>query len=335
MSFLNAARLGLSYQLKAAKLSYPPPFIYLEPTSSCNLMCPMCPVSDKTTYRKGEFMDMDLFESLARQMEVLKPNYVVFHLGGEPLLNPDLPTMIRRIHGMGIRTTLSTNGVLLHQRNAELLIDAGLDLIRVDFYSDKRRFEAMRRGAGWEIVKNNIAVFLAAKRSRAVMRPALRIKSLHFKNDPVSSSLEMEAIRAHFPGMRIEEIEVQEVHSFSGAFADGVKEDPRYKIPRQRGRYYPCRHAWSGIAIQANGDAVPCCRDLLGSYILGSARETSIEDLWNSEKYVDLREKQIEGRCGEISICRNCTAPWEGMTPYRLMRRALREKLSSYLSGGL
>lgn len=53
--------------------------------------------------------------------------------GGEPLLHPELPNMVRYATSLALRTYITTNGTLLGQR-IDALYDAGLRLATVGFY---------------------------------------------------------------------------------------------------------------------------------------------------------------------------------------------------------
>jgi MoaA/NifB/PqqE/SkfB family radical SAM enzyme len=99
-------------------------------TAECNLRCEGC--------RYGrDFMPhsqlplpivMDLLED-ARHAGFER----VRLYGGEPLLHKDLPAMIRRTLDLGMRASVTTNGLLLGRRMDELY-DAGLRVLTIGFY---------------------------------------------------------------------------------------------------------------------------------------------------------------------------------------------------------
>lgn len=322
MKLMNSIKAGLvflSYQFKFSKLPYSPRIVYIEPTNICNLQCVMCPEGRMTKYRKRTQMDMDLFEKILNQLKEIKPLIVSFHLSGEPLLNKNLPLMVKKVKEIGIDTNFSSNGMLLDKETAEKLIDAQLDLIRIDFYSDKEKFESLRKGAKWETVRDNIKQLIELKKEKKSHKPMILIQSLRFKNEDPTDNSEVENIKKIFPELDSGNVVVFEAHSFSGEFADDTKEDERFKVDRDPSKYYPCRHAWGGIAITCNGTVVPCCRDILGSYVLGNVNENTIMEIWNGEKFTELRRLQAEGKYDQITLCKNCTALWEGFKPTHLI----------------
>jgi len=48
----------------------------------------------------------------------------------------------------------------------------------------------------------------------------------------------------------------------------------------------PCLEPWSGFQINAFGNAYPCL-----SYSVGSVREKGLKEIWNSNKFIDFRNK--------------------------------------------
>lgn len=54
---------------------------------------------------------------------------IQFYFQGEPLLNKDLPQMIREAHEAGLYTIVSTNSQAMTPELAEALVKSGLDRI--------------------------------------------------------------------------------------------------------------------------------------------------------------------------------------------------------------
>jgi cyclic pyranopterin phosphate synthase len=67
--------------------------------------------------------------------------------GGEPLLHPDLPDMVRHATSLGLRTYITTNGTHLGQR-IEALHEAGLRLATIGFYGLDPAYTAHTGRAG-------------------------------------------------------------------------------------------------------------------------------------------------------------------------------------------
>ena len=88
-----------------------PRSIYIEPTSRCNELCQQCP---RTLLSREDDRDLsfDNFRYIVDQFPVL--DRVVLHGLGEPLLNKDLPHMIRYLKERGTYVLFNSNGIALN-----------------------------------------------------------------------------------------------------------------------------------------------------------------------------------------------------------------------------
>ncbi len=85
-------------------------------TTKCNLNCPMC-------YRfQGDRSRLDLSSKRRVFQRLIRENvHKVTFAGGEPLLDADLPMLVRLLSRQGVKTALCTNGELLSDSLLELL----------------------------------------------------------------------------------------------------------------------------------------------------------------------------------------------------------------------
>ncbi len=99
-----AARLGPSFVLRRPALFQG--FLYL--THRCNLRCLYCnfPFQEISELSTGQWL------RVIDQLADLGVRRVTF-LGGEPLLRPDLPDLLRHARRRGLACVLSTNGILV------------------------------------------------------------------------------------------------------------------------------------------------------------------------------------------------------------------------------
>jgi MoaA/NifB/PqqE/SkfB family radical SAM enzyme len=79
-------------------------------TTRCNSRCRTCSIWNDPKYKSAESSLIERLQLLA-EMKALGFRSIDF-TGGEPLLYPKLPLLIRRAHQLGFFTSLTTNGTL-------------------------------------------------------------------------------------------------------------------------------------------------------------------------------------------------------------------------------
>ena len=101
----------------------------------------MCPLG-KSIYKPGGAISMELFDKIVSEISKYKDwiKLVCLSRNGEPLLNKNLPEMVKKLKNAGIkRVNFSTNASALNEKNSKELLKAGLDEIRfsIDGYTKK------------------------------------------------------------------------------------------------------------------------------------------------------------------------------------------------------
>jgi len=106
-------------------------------TAHCNLRCVGCRYG--RDYMSGSSLDKG---TVCRALEDGRAGgaEIVRLYGGEPLLHPDLPAMVKHAVKLGYVTYVTTNGMLLDQRIDELF-EAGLRDITIGFYGIGDRYD--------------------------------------------------------------------------------------------------------------------------------------------------------------------------------------------------
>ncbi len=139
-------RVAWHYKRGNARLPYAPLRLWVEPTSFCNLKCPMCTSKDIPEDKIG-YMDWGLYKKIIDEARDFVYDINLF-LGGESLFHKRLPDMIRYAKENGIGTRLSTNATVLTKEKREALLDAGLDFIIFSFDGyEKEVYENIRVNA--------------------------------------------------------------------------------------------------------------------------------------------------------------------------------------------
>jgi radical SAM protein with 4Fe4S-binding SPASM domain len=68
----------------------------------------------------------------------------------------------------------------------------------------------------------------------------------------------------------------------------------------------PCHYLGRSLSIYYDGSVIPCDMDYKGELALGSLKDFSIKEIWNSKKYKNLVEAHRDNRRSEIFPCDRC-----------------------------
>ncbi len=112
--------------LKAAVDPSRPLLAQIVITQRCNLSCGYCYEFDKVS----KPVDFDLLKARIRELKRLKVVFVTLN-GGEPLLHPQAPELVRYIAQHGMIPMMNSNGWLLTPEKIQQLNDAGLFGIQI------------------------------------------------------------------------------------------------------------------------------------------------------------------------------------------------------------
>jgi MoaA/NifB/PqqE/SkfB family radical SAM enzyme len=121
-----------------------PRVVFIEVTNRCNLLCETCP----RTYLTREplkTLSFDEFVFIADQFPEMRR--ATLHGIGEPLLNQELPRMIRYLKGRSVQVLFNSNGTLLTPRWQEELVHSDLDEFRCSIDGARAETYARIRGA--------------------------------------------------------------------------------------------------------------------------------------------------------------------------------------------
>ena len=144
----------------------------LHVTNRCNLTCAHCSVdSGRTPYSE---MPADVWTDLIEQAVGMGCQY--FDLtGGEPVLYPDVGSLIRRVVAAGGHVELQSNGLLLSVERLRALRDAGLRDLVISLDGERPTHDVMRGRAGAfdttvEAIRRAVDFGFAVRVTRVVAR---------------------------------------------------------------------------------------------------------------------------------------------------------------------
>jgi MoaA/NifB/PqqE/SkfB family radical SAM enzyme len=138
-----------AYRLPEGSLRGPvveagPKVVFIEVTNRCNLFCETCP---HTYFQREPLTSLSLneFINIAEQFPLMQR--ALLHGIGEPLLNRELPEIIKYLKGRNIEVIINSNGTLLTPQWQEKIVASGLDQYRCSIDGAKDETYARIRGA--------------------------------------------------------------------------------------------------------------------------------------------------------------------------------------------
>ena len=290
-------RLGLlkSYLLRKSRVPGGPLSLAIESTAKCNLFCPMCP--RENIYFPPKDMEISLFKKIIDEGKDFLEFAVPYGVG-EPLLNPEIFDMIAYCRKVGVPCGISTNATILTTDASRKLIEAGLDYVIFAFDgATKETFETYRKGADFDKVRDNIHGFLRVKKElKSRIFCIVQMVALKDNRTEIPDLIRMWRVDG------IDEIRIKkdEVHNEGSAIPGDSGNRPPLR--------YPCYLLWRGpMYIHYDGTVYPCCYIYPDSPI-GNVKRSTLQEIWNSEGMVQLREAHVRRDLRDYKACQNCPA---------------------------
>lgn len=353
-AFLNYLRSKYEMYTGALRVQSYPYFLTLEPSDVCQLRCPTCVTGIENEYRRkknGEpltfrsnrsKLSTTFFDQLLDEMgEYLF--LIIFYNFGEPLLNADLPQLIRKAKQWEIETDINTNlSLKLSDERIEDLLTSGIDYIytSIDGFTQET-YEVHRVGGNIELVKNNLERLVKA-RERLGLDTTITYNMLvfSFNEHEVDDARQYAGdlginfnsreafvhnpnwLPSHRKGEQPKQTPLSVL--MPDEFGDVVTiGDSKYKRGEQIQVWSPlpdvlppqpsrCGWHYGYSVVTAGGSVAPCCGVAKEDYDFGQLKpgETSFADVWNNPFYqksrADFAGKHIAEFDGVNNICARC-----------------------------
>lgn len=298
--WLRLVRLFYHYRQGSFHLPYLPVRMWVELTSYCNYRCVMCPNKNLTPAQKG-YMDFNLYRKIIDQCKDFIFDLNLAHRG-ESLLHPQLIEMIEYASERNLFTRLHTNGSLLTEKISPQLISSGLDRISFSFDGyDKPTYEKIRQGGDFQKTLTNIIRFLEIKKETHSSKPVAALEVINFNQKNSSSLIKAKQnFKDQFKDLPLDEFMMKELHNWAGEL----------EKKKDSSTYSTCPFPWNALVIFWDGAVLPCTQDFFGYYILGNAEHTSLRDLWNSSRIINLRKKLVNKDIQSLKACAHCDRAW-------------------------
>jgi len=267
-----------------------PSVFRVEPSGACNLKCIHCPTG---VLGGNGIMSEEVFDKVFGEMERIKPDIVYLYFGGEPFLNKDIFSMVRRIKALGATIMIVTNGMLLTDSMLHEIVDSGLDEIGFSTAGDSpEENDEIRVGSDYQKVAATIERLIEIRGDA----PKIQISNCQLTY-PLSGRVP-DFLKDEFGEYCGVTLNVHGALRWPGLPLNGFRVSERFL------EYNHCERLLTDIGIRWNGDVVPCCFDITSSYVIGNIMESSIDELWHNARYEKLRASIREREY--LPLCQDC-----------------------------
>ena len=275
-----------------------PLWMLLELTHKCPLECPYC-------YNQLDFAKIDdkmQKEDWLRVMEEAREMGVVQigFSGGEPLLNKDLPELIKKASGLGFYTNLITSGVGAEEGLVKKLKEAGLKNVQIGIQSSEKEIMTL-------LTNNKTAYEQKIKFAKEVKEAGMQIvinATIHKLNiDHVDKIIEfahnlgaeyLEIANVQYYGWALENIDkllpskeqITEAKRVTNIYRDNKENKMKvfFVVPDYHEvRPKACMNGWGStfLTINPEGDALPCNMANTLPLKFPNVKNFPLQDIWN------------------------------------------------------
>ena len=276
--------------------------VNIEISNICNLQCSFCP----EVIRAKKLIEIDLFEKVISQVAPLT-DQVCFHLMGDPLVHPKLAELVEICDRYQVKIFFVTNGVLLREKQAELLLHPAFRQVNFSLHSFFDNFKDQSPDVYLERIFSYTE--LAFER-----RPDLYINyRLWNLDDPLGTGEKnremLRRIEARFNIQIDPERDVRREKSAKIKNRLYLHFDTEFVWPALElpvlGDSGTCYGLSNHFGVLVDGTVVPCCLDKEGSIPLGNIIDLPIEEILQAPRSRQILKGFQNGRLVE-DLCKRC-----------------------------
>ncbi|MGN9133999.1 radical SAM/SPASM domain-containing protein [Clostridium sp. HCP1S3_B4] len=279
-----------------------PYVIMIDPVGAiCNFKCNFCPCNN-STYKKElrqHIMSLDMFEKVIEDISKFpnKIKAIDLYGFGEPLLNRNLPIMIKKLKEKNIceKIRITTNASLLTHELSEKLVESGLDYMKISLEGLRKEdyLNLCEYNIDFDKFIENIKYLYSISREK--MEIGIKIVSTSLKNEE-DKILFLNKFTPISDYTFIEDI--QDIWAEFHEIKD---------VKRIQNKNHICSYPFTHMIIHSNGDIGICCFDWKHGTSYMNVNNVSVVDAWNSKELKEIRLKHLRKQRKKINYCNNCT----------------------------
>jgi len=286
-----------------------PQMVDVELTNHCNLNCLFC--GQQTMTRNKGFISQELLEKVVDECVKYKTP-IRFIRWGEPFFHPEIIYFIEYIKSKGLLLHITTNGLLLTEKRMKDLINLELDSLIFSFQgATKERYEIMRNTNQYDILKENILKLVKLRGHRD--KPYIHITSTMTDE----TKKEIDAFKNYW-GKIVDLVTIGKTNLSRLSIGqmkslEAIKKLEILKEQEVVGRFYrPCTEVYQKLSVDWDGKVSCCCADWDNFLTIGDINKTTLKNVWNCSKKLNLFRELLNGKCYKsLTLCSVCFHTYE------------------------
>ncbi|VEN73029.1 conserved hypothetical protein [Candidatus Desulfarcum epimagneticum] len=274
-----------------------PKYLQIELTNACNLKCIMCPHVNMT--RKTGYMNFDLFKKIIDECSG-NADCICLNFMGESFLNKKIFEFIEYASGKGMTLYVTSNATFLTEDVANRLLDSGLDCVVLSIDSiDENIYKNIRVNGDFKKVMRNVEELLYQhKITMSHLNICCQIVRLNDNENQINAFKKKWKQRSGLSAR------VKPLDTFGGQLDNA---DKIGMVEQLSSRKIICTEPWRVLLVGWDGSVVPCCNDYDFKYVLGNVNDSSLLEIWNSERMRTLRKSHRDSKSHTLALCKTCS----------------------------
>ncbi len=275
--------------------------INIEITNICNLQCSFCP----EVIRGQKMVTPEEFRHTIEQIAPMT-KLVALHLMGEPLGHPRLAELVEICVAHGVKIFLVSNGVLLREKEMEILLHPAFHQVSFSLHSFHDNFPEKDPSIYLERIFRFTERALAARPELFINYRLWNLKEA--RGQQPQNRVVLERIETHF-GIVVPEVDTRVEKSVPirqrlSLHFDRAFTWPSLALP-EVGPHGTCHGLKSHFGVLVDGTVVPCCLDKEGTIPLGNLHRHPLRDILRSPRAQAMAQGFRSGVLVE-DLCRRC-----------------------------
>lgn len=243
---------------------------------------------------------------------------------GEPLLNKELPAIIRQLEREKFYIEVVSNGTIMTEELSKVITQTRHFGITISFDgADKETFESIRVGSDFDEIKGNLKMLIQAK--PRISKVSASMVGVEENKEQIKATIELlgdlgidefilQLVVINFGQDSLDEVTVG--HRIKIKNQPDLFKTDLYETAKQKGlkmeiidtlfdEENPCPWPWLGTYIDTEGYVIPCCHVANAEICnFGNLNQKDFRTIWHSKEYQRLREQIKNHRIP--NFCRSC-----------------------------